>query len=252
MFVEKKSAFEPGNQADGMVSMHHHNSRYSGTKMKAPVDDSAWLSFRSSPRARLDRFESHDILFHEDDPATNLYEIASGQIMLYRLLADGRRQVVDILSEGDLFGHSMTGLYDCSAEALMPCEVRILDRRDIEQSSELLGHVNRCLMSRIEVLHSHAVLLGRKSATERVASFLMRFVPGRGVVGCSGPKADVDQQVVVLKMTRQEIADYLGLTIETVSRVLSDLKRRGIISIEKNDRIKLVEVCRVCKMTGIH
>ena len=53
-------------------------------------------------------------------------------------------------------------------------------------------------------------------------------------------------------MTRQEIADFLGLTIETVSRVLSDLKRRGIIAIERNDRIRLVDVCRVCKMTGIH
>ena len=50
----------------------------------------------------------------------------------------------------------------------------------------------------------------------------------------------------------QEIADFLGLTIETVSRVLSDLKRRGIIAIERNDRIRLVDVCRVCKMTGIH
>jgi CRP/FNR family transcriptional regulator, nitrogen fixation regulation protein len=57
---------------------------------------------------------------------------------------------------------------------------------------------------------------------------------------------------VVLRMTRQEIADYLGLTIETVSRVLSDLKRRGVISIEKNDRVRLHSVCRVCKLTGIH
>ena len=53
-------------------------------------------------------------------------------------------------------------------------------------------------------------------------------------------------------MTRQEIADYLGLTIETVSRVLSDLKRRGVISIEKNDRIRLSDVCRVCRLTGMH
>jgi CRP/FNR family transcriptional regulator, nitrogen fixation regulation protein len=128
----------------------------------------------------------------------------------------------------------------------------VLDRRDIERSTELQSHINHCLVSRIEALHSHAVLLGRKSAHERVASFLMRFVPNRGVVGCPGPKSDSDDRVVVLRMTRQEIADYLGLTIETVSRVLSDLKRRGVISIEKNDRIRLNSVCRVCKMTGIH
>ncbi len=96
------------------------------------------------------------------------------------------------------------------------------------------------------------MLLGRKSAAERVASFLMRFVPNRGVMGCVGPRSASDDKVVVLRMTRQEIADYLGLTIETVSRVLSDMKRRGLISIEKNDRIRLGDVCRVCKLTGIH
>ena len=131
--------------------------------------------------------------------------------------------------------------------------MRRLDRRDIDQSTDLIAHVNRCLLMRIEALHSHAVLLGRKSATERVASFLMRFLPARGVVGCTGPgRPSADTELVVLKMTRQEIADILGLTIETVSRVLSDLKRRGVIAIERNDRIRLVDVCRVCKMTGIH
>lgn len=228
------------------------NGRYAGTVARQRPADPAWQEYLASPRARAESRDAHDILFHEDDPANHIYEIGSGSVMLYRLLADGRRQVVDILSAGDLFGMSMTGLYDCSAETLMPTEIRVLDRRDIERSSELQGHVNKCLMSRIEALHSHAVLLGRKSAQERVASFLMRFVTNRGVVGCAGPTAGEDSRTVVLRMTRQEIADYLGLTIETVSRVLSDMKRRGVISIEKNDRIRLSDVCRVCRLTGIH
>lgn len=252
MFVEKKTSFAEGFVAGGFDG-GRHRSRYAGTRVRAPVDDSAWTHYRASPRARLDRYDAHSVLFREDDTASHLYEVVSGQIMLYRLLGDGRRQVVDILGEGDLCGHSLTGLYDCTAEALTSAEVRTLDRRDIDQSVELLAHVNRCLLTRIEALHSHAVLLGRKSATERVASFLMRFVPGRGVVGCAGPERhSADTELVVLKMTRQEIADFLGLTIETVSRVLSDLKRRGFIAIERNDRIRLVDVCRVCKMTGIH
>ncbi|PIO96283.1 Transcriptional Regulator, Crp/Fnr family [uncultured Pleomorphomonas sp.] len=256
MFIEKKASFDEGPAAGGFDN-DRHRSRYAGTRVRAPVDDSAWTRYRASPRARLDRHDAHSVLFREDDAASHLYEVVSGQIMLYRLLGDGRRQVVDILGDGDLCGYSLTGLYDCTAEALTPAEVRVLDRRDIDQSTELLAHVNRCLLTRIEALHSHAVLLGRKSATERVASFLMRFVPGRGVVGCIGPERhgerhSADTELVLLKMTRQEIADFLGLTIETVSRVLSDLKRRGIISIERNDRIRLVDVCRVCKMTGIH
>ena len=252
MFVGKKQDYDEVVYPDtGPAS--HHSRQLASARLKGSGDDSAGRLFRASGRVRIERCDQHDVLFHEDDPATNLYEITSGQVMLYRLLADGRRQVVDILSDGDLFGHSLSGLYDCTAETLTPVEMRVLDRRDIEQSSELMGHVNRCLMTRIEALHSHAVLLGRKSATERVASFLMRFVAGRGIVGCAGPaKHEPDAQTVVLKMTRQEIADYLGLTIETVSRVLSDLKRRGYIAIEKNDRIKLHEVCRVCKLTGIH
>jgi CRP/FNR family transcriptional regulator len=228
------------------------NGRYAGTTVRPRRDSAAWSAYLASPRARSERLEPHEILFHEDDRADHVYEVASGTVILYRLLSDGRRQVVDILGAGDLFGLSATGFHDCSAESLTTTDVRVLDRRDIEGSSDLQSHVNQCLTHRLEALHSHAVLLGRKSAQERVASFLMRFLPNRGAVGCKGPQEGGDSAVVVLRMTRQEIADYLGLTIETVSRVLSDLKRRGVIAIEKNDRIRLSDVCRVCRLTGMH
>lgn len=254
MYVDTKIGAEIAPRSDRSEPGLHSrgDGRYAGTRARSFSTDTAWTAYLESPRARQDDVDAHEILFHEDDPADHLFEVSRGQVMLYRILADGRRQVVDILGPGDLFGMSMTGLYDCSAETLVSSSVRVFDRRDIERSTELQGHVNKCLMSRIEALHSHAVLLGRKSAQERVASFLMRFVPSRGVVGCTGPRSGGDDKVVVLRMTRQEIADYLGLTIETVSRVLSDLKRRGVISIEKNDRIRLADVCRVCKMTGTH
>lgn len=226
--------------------------RFAGTRIRPRTEDAAWTEYLASPKARTERHDAHDVLFHEDDGADHVYEVMAGTVILYRLLSDGRRQVVDILGSGDLFGLSTTGYHDCSAETLTASDIRVLDRRDIERSSDLQGHVNRCLMGRIEALHSHAVLLGRKSAQERVASFLMRFIPNRGIYGCGGPQGSSDEKVVVLRMTRQEIADYLGLTIETVSRVLSDLKRRGVIAIEKNDRIRLPDVCRVCRLTGTH
>ncbi|WP_181699872.1 Crp/Fnr family transcriptional regulator [Chthonobacter albigriseus] len=253
MYVDLKARPDASYRPDAVAVTHPVGTgRYAGTERRPTSADPAWTAYLSSARTRLERYEAHDVIFHEDDSADHVYLVMRGQVMLYRLLADGRRQVVDILAEGDLFGMSMSGIYDCYAETLVPAEIRILDRRDIERSGELQGHVNRCLMHRVEALHSHAVLLGRKSAQERVASFLMRFVPGRGEVGCAGPSAGSDEKVVVLRMTRQEIADYLGLTIETVSRVLSDMKRRGIIAIEKNDRIRLPSVCRICKLTGIH
>lgn len=105
----------------------------------------------------------------------------------------------------------------------------------------------------MRLLHEHAVLLGRKSAVERVASFLMHLVPDRGGAGCVGPEDDTeDSYDLQLHMTRQEIADYLGLTIETVSRVVSDLKRRGVIRVDKADKIYLNRVCTLCQMTGMH
>jgi CRP/FNR family transcriptional regulator len=252
MYVETKTFDDDRVQRTDASAHRGGSGRYAGTRVRPRRDNAAWIAYLASPRARSERLDAHEILFHEDDPADHIYEVTAGTVILYRLLSDGRRQVVDILGSGDLFGLSATGVHDCSAESLTPAEVRVLDRRDIEGSSDLQSHVNQCLTHRLEALHSHAVLLGRKSAQERVTSFLMRFVPHRGVVGCKGPQAGGDSTVVVLRMTRQEIADYLGLTIETVSRVLSDLKRRGVISIEKNDRIRLADVCRVCRLTGTH
>lgn len=252
MYVETKTVDDGRAQRTDAGYRNAGSGRYAGTRTRPRRVDPAWSAFLASPKARAERYDAHEVLFHEDDSADHIYEVSSGTVILYRLLSDGRRQVVDILGPGDLFGLSATGVHDCSAETLTAADVRLLDRRDIENSSDLQSHVNQCLTHRLEALHSHAVLLGRKSAQERVTSFLMRFVPNRGAVGCAGPQAGGDSAVVVLRMTRQEIADYLGLTIETVSRVLSDLKRRGVISIEKNDRIRLADVCRVCRLTGTH
>ncbi len=214
--------------------------------------DLVWFDFARSQRVKTQRVGGHDSIFYEGDSADRVYELLEGAVMLFKLLPDGRRQVVEIVSPGALFGVVFGRLYDCNAETLTPCVVRILDRRDVEQSSEFQGHVARCLRRQIEHLHDHAVLLGRKSAFERVATFLMRFVPDRGVPGCTGPSESKDERVIELTMTRQEIADYLGLTIETVSRVISDLKRRGLIAVEKQDRIRIVDVCGICHQTGTH
>ena len=87
----------------------------------------------------------------------------------------------------------------------------------VERSPELFRRLSARLQAQFCAMHEHAVLLGRKSALERVASFIMQCVPGRGGYGCPGPSGD-NSINVRLGMTRQEIADYLGLTIETVSR----------------------------------
>lgn len=196
---------------------------------------------------------AHDVIYYEGDPAKRLYELASGTVMLFKLLPDGRRQVVEVLRPGDIFGLSNEDEYDCTAETLTAAEVFEIDLKKLEGSIDLQRKLMKCLTHQMQVLHEHAVLLGRKSAVERVASFLMYLVPNRGGVGCTGPNENGEDSCDLhLHMTRQEIADYLGLTIETVSRVVSDLKRRGIIRIDRSDKIHLNKVCSLCQMTGIH
>lgn len=198
-------------------------------------------------------YETHAVVYYEGDPAKRLYELVRGSIMLYKLLPDGRRQVVEVLRPGDIFGLASSDENDCTAETLTSSIVQEIDLRQVERSQELQSILTKSLTSQMHVLHEHAVLLGRKSAVERVASFLMHLVPDRGGLGCAGPEDEENDGFdLQLHMTRQEIADYLGLTIETVSRVVSDLKRRGVIRVDKADKIHLNKVCSLCQMTGIH
>jgi CRP-like cAMP-binding protein len=88
------------------------------------------------------------------------------------------------------------------------------------------------MLSQLEAMHDHAMLLGRMSAMERVARYLLKLAAH--VAGVSE-----EPSVIRLAMTRQEIADYLGLTIETVSRSFSELRRRGVIVLEKQDRVRI-------------
>ncbi|AEV36270.1 Transcriptional Regulator, Crp/Fnr family [Pseudovibrio sp. FO-BEG1] len=203
---------------------------------------------------RKQRLSAHDVLFYEGDKAERLYEVVRGVMMLYKLLPDGRRQVVYILREGDMLGFSNRDFFDCTAEALTEVELQVFESREISTSPMMQHYVNRCLLSQMEILHEHTVLLGRKSALERVSTFLMSLVPNRGGHGCTGPNEEgkPDTKTVALSMTRQEIADYLGLTIETVSRVISQLKRRGLIKVEKQDSIHITNICGICQLTGMH
>lgn len=209
-----------------------------------------WDDLIAQSRMKVHAYAAHEVIFYEGDPAHRIYELLEGSIMLYKLLPDGRRQVVEVLQPGNLFGLQADEVYDCVAETLTACQVRMIEHRELREVA-VQSHINQCMLTQIQAMHEHAVLLGRKSAVERVSSFFMRFVPNRGVYGCLGPREDgEDSSTFTLAMTRQEIADYLGLTIETVSRVISNMRRQGVIQLEKQDRVRLVNICKICQMTG--
>jgi len=179
----------------------------------------------------VSRYRQHETIFFEGDQADAICQVIEGAVMLYKLLPDGRRQVVELLSQGDVFGFARGDYRDCSAETLTETRVRFIERRSAERSCSFQRILAGRMLIQLEAMHEHAVLLGRKSAMERVASFLLRL---------AGDDAGEDgMPVICLSMTRQEIADYLGLTIETVSRSFSELKRRGLIALEKQDRVRI-------------
>jgi CRP/FNR family transcriptional regulator len=121
-------------------------------------------------------------------------------------------------------------------------------RSAVECSPALAHNLSSSLFSQLSGLHEHVPLLGR----HRIASFLLRFMPGRGGGKCPGPPKGDDHARVPLATTRLEIADFLGLTIQTVSRVLTRFKRRGILSIKTLDEVGVCDVCSLCALSGTY
>lgn len=225
-----------------------------------PKHDAAWtLGFSREgsfcePEAKGSRhldFDARDMVIDEGDEARSVYLIIEGAVMLSKLLPDGRRQIIELIGPGDVFGITSTRVHDVCAETLSPTRIVAYDRKRVDETPALQQLITERMRAQICHLHDHAVLLGRKSAQERVATFLMRLVPGRGGIDCIGSgKGNVAH--VHVQLTRQEIADYLGLTLETVSRSFSQLKREGFLAYGRNNDITITNVCRLCRVTGAH
>jgi len=181
---------------------------------------------------RLDALAEHivlqpgEALIREGDPARHVFNITSGSVRVYKLLSDGRRQITGFLFAGDFLGLATGETYVFSAEAIEPaaaCRFRKSDYRTLIRETPAL---EAALLDRanheLAAAQNQMMLLGRKTALERVATFLLDL-PGHD------PARAMVAGRVYLPMTRSEIADYLGLTIETVSRVLTRLKTSGVI-----------------------
>jgi len=178
----------------------------------------------------------------EGDPVDHYYRILSGTIRLYKSVADGRRQVIDFLGEGDCFG--LTGLerHAYSVEAITPVTMIRCPRRSleaaIENNPELARQLFELACAELGQAQRQMLLLGRKSADEKIASFLLNLAErGDGRNGMTN--------VIQLSMSRQDMADYLGLTIETVSRTLSRFKRDGLIALPGRQEVVLKQPKRL-------
>jgi len=171
-------------------------------------------------------------IYGEGDQADTLFKIVSGVVRTCKFLSDGRRLIDAFHVAGDIFGVEAGADYSFSSEAVCDCTVISYRRRGLEASASHDASLSQALFSyamrslgRAQV---HALLLGRRSAIEKVAAFLVDWATH-----------SAERGTVTLEMGRQDIADYLGLTIETVSRTLSQFERDGLIAFSTARQIRL-------------
>jgi CRP-like cAMP-binding protein len=205
------------------------------------------LTFESpfAGSARAMDFPSRATIVDEGEPAIAIYRIVSGQVMISRLLPDGRRQIFEVLGPGGVFGVTPNGHHDSAAEALTEVRIMAFDRTVADRSSQFNAGLASLLKTQLCALHDHAVLLGRKSAVERVATYILDLIAGQANENAAQPVATIR-----VLMTRSEIADYLGLTLETVSRAFSQLKRDGVIAYHRPDGPMTVDLKGLKRLTG--
>jgi len=170
-------------------------------------------------------------IFGEGEPADYLYKVVSGTVRTYKILSDGRRQIGAFCLPGDMFGLELGQEHTFSAEAIADSKVLVIKRSAVDRLAERDNDVARQLWAltgrELKRVQEHLMLLV-KTAQERVASFLLEMA-GRAPTG----------NAIELPMSRQDIADYLGLTIETVSRTLTHLENAAAIELPSSRRVVL-------------
>ena len=180
-------------------------------------------------------FKANTGIYAEGDKTNVFYRVVSGIVRTCRFLADGRRQIEAFYAAGDIFGLDIEESRSFSAEAVTDCVVRSYQQIKIADCSEGTVAVPQQLfcyaMSRLVKAQEHAMILGRRSALEKVASFLVEW-----------SKRSKQHGTVTLAMTRNDIADYLGLTIETVSRTLTQLDKKNLIAVPTPRQIQVRDV----------
>jgi CRP/FNR family nitrogen fixation transcriptional regulator len=202
-----------------------------GTRMPPKVPPAHRLTDSIDVPGALMPFGRDAEIYGENEPAEYLYKVVSGAVRTYKILADGRRQIQSFQLPGDVFGFEFENVHTLSAEAIIESRVLVVKRSAIQALAARDNEVARELWSvtarELQRVQRHVTLL-IKNAQERVVSFLFEMAD-RAATG----------NAVQLPMSRQDIADYLGVTIETVSRTLSSLETAAAIELPSSRHIVL-------------
>ena len=176
-----------------------------------------------------------ETLFYEGDAALNCFKVISGALRSCRVLTDGRRHIAEFFLPGDFVALGAEEAYRFTVEAVTDTKLMRYPRHSVEQMTEAQPRLNRCLLDllcrSLSAAQQQMLLLGRKNAVERMASFLL-MMAGRAS----------DGECVSLPMTRSDIADHLGLTTETVSRIFGQLKSQRVIQLNGASEVLVKDI----------
>ncbi|ANL68004.1 nitrogen fixation transcriptional regulator FixK 2 (plasmid) [Rhizobium phaseoli] len=182
----------------------------------------------------------------EGDKANHLFQVEEGVVRLHRIIGEGRRVITAFHFAGDLIGASLQNDFLFTAEAVTECRIRRISRKNFHEEvarSNALGPAYISLLCQeAAAAHEQMVLLSKKNAEERLCSFIVKLASRRN------PRPR--QGLLRVPMNRQDIADHLGLTIETVSRTITKLASRNIVIPEGRHDLRIVNLARLVQLSG--
>lgn len=189
--------------------------------------------------------EKKEHVYHEADPATHVFKVEAGYVCVYRTLSNGRRQIIDFAFPGDFVGLGECGEYTTNAQATERTRLRCLPVSALQQlvrdDPELGLALYQALSCELLACREHLVSVGQKTASERLAAFLI-------ALSRRNERRGEDATDIVLPMMRTDIADFLGLTHETVSRTFSKFRANGLIDLEQCILVKIRDISALCEV----
>ncbi len=194
------------------------------------------------------RTAAKEHVFVPGDRRTHLYRVEDGLVCLYKVARNGQRQIIRFCFRGDLFGLGAEGEHTLGAQTLQPSRLRCTPLAELSHKAgtcpRLAGELYAALSDELARLQEHLLIVGQRSALERVASFL---------VGLSRRNArnGADPAVLTLSMTREDIGDFLGLTLETVSRTLTKLRVAGVADFHHGSQMTLVDIEKLEQLADV-
>lgn len=188
-----------------------------------------------------------ETLFNEADTGEHVYTVTSGYIKIFKTMPDGRCQIMSFVIPGDFFGLAQSGIHTYTAQAVTQSTLCRFSKASLEKSLDKWAHMKNnfynILTHELCNAQNQILLLGRKCALEKVSSFILDIHKRSQKIGVHSP-------IVYLPMSRTDIADYLGLTGETVSRTFSALAKDGIIKSRGKRHVEIKEMAKLIAACG--